>query len=283
MLIEVGPATMVIAGEREGKAFPFERREIEAYVGQVLHEIREALPILRLKAYRIKKTDYLPEAAKRMIGAVKAGDEATLTPMAAVAGAVADLVKEHLSLTTETDVLSVNNGGDISICNRSGRVMSIGIADIGSGVPTPYVLKVERTGFFGVATSGFGGRSFTLGLADIVSVMAETAALADAAATLIANRTCVESAGVVRRKARELDPLTDIPDELVTVDRGCLGADAVAAAVAKGEREAARLKSAGVIDDAVVILKGCTMHTIDGKSSVKLEVSHGSKETCHRC
>jgi hypothetical protein len=281
MLIEVGPATLALAGEKGGEAFPFERREIEVYLGRILHEIREALPILRQKAYRIKKIDYLPEPARRMIGAVKAVDEATLTPMAAVAGAVADLVREYLSTSWQIDLLSVNNGGDISICNRSGRLMRIGIGDIGSNIPTPYVLKKEGPGSFGVATSGFGGRSFTLGLADIVSVMADSAALADAAATLIANRTNVEATGVVRRRARELDPLTDIPDELVTVDRGCLTTDAVMAAVMNGERAAARLKSAGVIRDAIVILKGRMMHTMDDKSNVKLEVSNGSTEDCY--
>jgi hypothetical protein len=113
--------------------------------------------------------------------------------------------------------------------------------------------------------------------------MADSAALADAAATLIANRTNVEATGVVRRRARELDPLTDIPDELVTVERGCLDAEAVMAAVRNGREEAARLKSAGVIRDAVIILKGRVMHTIDDKSTTKLEVSHGSEENCHRC
>ncbi len=283
MLIEVGPATLVLAGEKGGEVFAFERGEVEACLGRILNGIREALPVLRQKAYRIRKTDYLPEPAKRMIMAVKAVDEETLTPMAAVAGAVADLVKEYLSSSGEMDLLSVNNGGDISICNRSGRTMTIGIGDAGSGMPTPYVLKVEGPGSFGVATSGFGGRSFTLGLADIVSVTADSAALADAAATLIANRTTVEAAGVVRRRAREVDPLTDIPDELVTVDRGCLDTEAVMAAVAKGREEAARLKSAGVIREAVVILKGCTMHTLDEKSVIKLEVLHGSAENCHHC
>ncbi len=282
MLIEVGPATIVLAGEKGGSTFPFARREVEAYVWQVLEEIREALPVLRQKAHRIKKIEYLPEPARRMISAVKAVDASTLTPMAAVAGTVADLVKEHLSSLREIDLLSVNNGGDISIGNRSGRPMSIGIGDIGSGAPTPYVLKVEGPGSFGVATSGFGGRSFTLGLADTVSVVADSAALADAAATLIANRTSAEATGVVRRKARELDPLTDIPDELVTVARGCLDTEAVITAVTNGYEEAARLKSAGVIREAVVILKGRMMHTIDNKSTIILEVSHGSEKNGDR-
>ena len=69
----------------------------------------------------------------------------------------------------------------------------------------------------------------------------------------------------------------------MTVERGCLDAEAVIAAVTNGREEAAKLKSAGVIRDAVVILKGQMMHTIDGKSTTKLEVSHGSEEDCHRC
>ena len=39
----------------------------------------------------------------------------------------------------------------------------------------------------GIATSGWRGRSFSLGIADAVTVLAERASLADAAATLIAN------------------------------------------------------------------------------------------------
>ncbi len=74
MLIEVGPATLVLAGEKGGEAFPFDRLEIEAYVARILHEIGEALPILRQKAYRIKQIDYLPKPAKRMIRAVRAVD-----------------------------------------------------------------------------------------------------------------------------------------------------------------------------------------------------------------
>src|SRR5512146_1545092 len=116
MFIEVGPATMMITGEKDGGPYPTDAAELKAFVAHVLSQVREALPVLRQKAFRIRKTAYLPEPARRMIEAVKAVDEATLTPMAAVAGVVADLVKEYLA-RREPEFISVNNGGDISVSN----------------------------------------------------------------------------------------------------------------------------------------------------------------------
>ncbi len=276
MLIEVGPATLVVSGEKGGRPFTFDRSAIETFVGRTLSEIRGDLPVLRQKAVRIKKVGWLSEAAQRMIRAVKAVDEATLTPMAAVAGTVADLVKEHLVLLDTFDFLSVNNGGDISLFNAPGRTMGIGIGDINRNIATPYVLKIAGGGSFGIASSGFGGRSFTLGLADVVSVIAETAAVADGAATFIGNMTTAEGRTIVRRKAQDIDPLTDIPDEMVTIERGELDRQTVAAALAAGLDHARRLKSAGVIMDALIILGEEMVDTIDDNSNLRLEeVPHG--------
>ncbi len=277
MLVEVGPATLVVSGQKDGRPVTLDRTAVETYVGRILCDIRENLPVLKQKAARITKAEWLSEAAQRMIRAVKAIDETTLTPMAAVAGTVADLVKEHLVGTHEFDFLSVNNGGDISVFNRPGRMMGIGIGDINRNVATPYVLKIAGGGSFGLASSGFGGRSFTLGLADVVTVIAGTAALADAAATFIGNMTTADAPGIVRRKAREIDPLTDIPEEMVTVDRGDLHNGTVLAALRYGWEHAVRLKSAGVITDVLIILKGEMMSTINENSNLRLEeeVAHG--------
>ncbi|OPY63349.1 MAG: hypothetical protein A4E57_03802 [Syntrophorhabdaceae bacterium PtaU1.Bin034] len=284
MLVEVGPATLSIAGERDGKPFPFDVKAIEAYVGEILGNIREELPVLKQKACRIKKTEWLSEPARRMIRAVKVVDEASLTPMAAVAGTVADLLKERLTAAERFDFLSVNNGGDISLFNAPGRAMRIGIGDINRNVATPYVLKMEGGGSFGIASSGFGGRSFTLGLADVVSVIADSAALADAAATFIANKTTTQADVIVRRKAGEIDPLTDIPEEMVTVERGELEEKAVKAALKSGWEQAAQLKSIGIIRDALVILSDHIMHTIDENSNLRLEeVSHGNQKNSDDC
>ncbi len=244
-----------------------------------MSEIRENLPVLKQKAVRIRKTGWLSEAAQRMIRAVKAVDETTLTPMAAVAGTVADLLKEHLVLLDAFDFLSVNNGGDISLFNAPGRTMRIGIGDINRNVATPYVLKIEGGGSFGIASSGFGGRSFTLGLADVVSVIARSAAVADAAATFIGNMTTAEGRTIVRRRARDIDALTDIPDEMVTIERGKPDKQTVAAALAHGHEHARRLKSAGVIMDALIILGEEMVDTIDDNSNLTLEeVPHGNQE-----
>ena len=129
-----------------------------------------------------------------MTAAAKMVSETTLTPMAAVAGTVADMVKEHFT-ARDIDLLMVNNGGDLSIFNATGRALTVGIGDIVTGKVTPYVIRLKDMRDLGMATSGFGGRSLTLGIADTVTAIAGTGAVADAAATHICNRTTVETDG----------------------------------------------------------------------------------------
>lgn len=277
MLIDVGPATLTVSGEKDGEPFLFDEAAIAARVETILADIRDCLPVLKQKAYRIKRTAYLPEVGRRMVEAVRSVDESTLTPMAAVAGAVADLLKEWLG-RGEADFISVNNGGDVSVLNRRGRTLTIGIGDIATASSVSCILKIEGLRDFGVASSGFGGRSFTLGLADVTTVLASSAALADAGATFICNKTTVETGRVIRRRASEIDPSTDIPDDMVTVERGVIGGSIVRMALANGREEAEKLKQAHVIMDAVVVLKEQVTSTIDDRSRLTLEVSHGNKE-----
>ncbi len=77
--------------------------------------------------------------------------------------------------------------------------------------------KERENASFGIATSGLGGRSLTCGIASAATVVAETASLADAAATAVANASFVEAPGVIRRPAERVDPQTDIPGIPVTV------------------------------------------------------------------
>jgi uncharacterized protein len=275
MLIDIGPATLVLKGEKEGRDYDFDRTAVTARVESILAQIGECLPVLKQKASRIRKTAYLPAVARAMIEAVKEVDPAALTPMAAVAGAVAGELLDFLKVE-DLEFLSVNNGGDIAVCNHRPKPVGIGIGDIRSGGPNPYALRIEGLTDFGVATSGFGGRSFTLGLADMVSVVARSAPLADAAATFICNHTNVEHASVVRRKAAEIDPSTDIPEEMVTVRIGELSREAVREALSKGKEAAERLKSEDRIHDAVIVLKGEAVATIEPGGNILLEVAHGN-------
>ena len=162
--------------------------------------------------------------------------------MAAVAGSVADAMKEFLK-NEGLDLVSVNNGGDISIFNIKGRGLKIDIGDIHTGKSSPYMLNIEQLIDYGLATSGFGGRSFTLGLADSVTVVAATGAVADAAATFICNCTNTESDLVIRQKASEIDPLTDIPDDNVTIRIGKLNDNDRLQALENGLNISANIKN----------------------------------------
>jgi uncharacterized protein len=274
MFIEIGPASLVVEGQKDGRTFRFDRQTIEKRIKEILDDIANFLPLLKQKACRIRNTSHLPEVVRKMVEAAKLVDEATLTPMAAVAGAVSDEIKSFLK-DLGLDMISVNNGGDISVHNKFGKALRIGIGDINAGRGTAYSLKIEGLRDYGLATSGFGGRSFTLGVADIGTVVAETGAIADAAATFICNRTDVETKKVVRRRASEIDPLTDIPDELVTVSVGELDRGLVLKALENGIEAAHSLKKGNVIHDAIVILGKETATTIGSDRRIKLEVQHG--------
>jgi hypothetical protein len=271
MFVEVGPVSAVVTGERDGIPFEFPKDDLEQMIRGLLGEIRDCLPILRQKAFKIKKWGLLPKIGRDMIEAVKRVDEDSLTPMAAVAGAVADHILADLA-NCDLDFISVNNGGDISIWNEKKRSLRIGLGDIQSGKNLPYNLMIRDRDRIGLATSGLGGRSFTLGIADLGTAVAESAALADAAATFICNQTNLEAPDIVRRKAVTLDAQTDIPEELVTVQVGELKTEQVQAALEAGLQAASRLKQEGVICGAVIMVKGEIVSTVHKNEPIHLEI-----------
>lgn len=275
MLIDIGPATMVVIGEKGGEEYTFNQGVVAARVEAILADIRECLPVLKLRAWKIKKTAALPSVARKMVAAASAIDAETLTPMSAVAGAVADELKDFLA-EEDLEFISVNNGGDVAVYNGRSAPVTIGIGNIREKSPTPYRFRIEGLREFGVATSGFGGRSFTLGLADIVTVVAASAPLADAAATFICNHTSLEDASVVRRRAAEIDPSTDIPEERVTVQIGALSRQKIREALALGKAVAERLKEEGKISEAVLLMRGETSQTIRDIKNIRLEVRDGN-------
>jgi hypothetical protein len=275
MFVEVGPASLVIQGEKDGRPFEFEREQLIKNVNSILGEIRDYLPVLKQKSYKIKNTKHMPDVPRKMVEAVKTIDEASLTPMAAVAGSVADAIKDFLK-SEGLDLVLVNNGGDISIFNENGRRLKIDIGDIFSCRRSPHALSIEHLGDYGIATSGFGGRSFTLGLADTVTVIAASGALADAAATFICNCTDTESDQVMRQRASEIDPLTDIPDELVTIRVNQLNEHDIFNSVENGLIIANNMIKQSNIYDAIIRLQGHTVATITGVSPIKLEVHDGN-------
>lgn len=137
-----------------------------------------------------------------------------VTPMAAVAGAVADAVLLAAG-TDGIDRAYANNGGDIALYLAPGQTLTCAIANP-LGPPTQVRVR-HADPVRGIATSGWRGRSHSLGIADCVTVLAKTAAKADAAATMIANRVdCPGHPGIVRRPARDLQADSDLGATPVT-------------------------------------------------------------------
>jgi ApbE superfamily uncharacterized protein (UPF0280 family) len=179
--------------------------------------------------------------------------------MAAVAGAVADtLLAAMQEAAPDLTRAYVNDGGDIAVFAAPGETLAIGLAAVPfPGTAFDGALRIgARDGIGGVATSGRHGRSFSLGIADAVTVLARDAATADAAATLIANAVDLDSPAIARRPARDLDPDSDLGDRPVVVACGALTADEVAAALDAGLARADAWCRAGLIRGAALRLAG---------------------------
>jgi hypothetical protein len=107
-----------------------------------------------------------------------------------------------------------------------------------------------------VATSGWKGRSFSLGIADSVTAFASTAAQADVAATIIANAIDLPcNPAIVRQPAAMLAPDSDLGERLVTVAVGALSEAEIDLALDAGENRVCELVRAGLIEGALLVLK----------------------------
>ncbi|MFM0735504.1 UPF0280 family protein [Paraburkholderia sediminicola] len=203
--------------------------------------------------------------ARRMWSACQPHCARYITPMAAVAGSVADelitaFAREGISRAF------INNGGDIALYLTKGQQYRVGVfADLAeaSGAKLPGDLALDAnltlddaTPIRGVATSGWRGRSFSLGIADSVTVLARNAATADAAATVIANAVNLDDAGIVRRPASSLKDDSDLGEMLVTVDVPSLPQPLIDLALARGVDAAQRLQKQGLIEGAALFLQG---------------------------
>ncbi|MEZ5931689.1 MAG: UPF0280 family protein [Alphaproteobacteria bacterium] len=187
--------------------------------------------------------------ARRMASAVARYPDVFVTPMAAVAGAVADEILEALVSGRDVPKAYVNNGGDIAFHLTAGeRVSALG--------PAGTIEIAYGDAASGLATSGAGGRSHSLGIADAVTVAARSAADADVAATLIANAVDLPGhPAITRVPASELAPDSDLGDRLVTTAVGALSDEDIETALDRGEAVARRYRSEGNVLEAVLSLR----------------------------
>lgn len=190
--------------------------------------------------------------------------EAFITPMAAVAGAVADHVLAALARAGITRAY-VNNGGDIALHLAPGESFTVGLVDRPDRPSLTGTARIPaESPVRGIATSGWRGRSFSLGIADAVTILAPSAAQADAAATIVANAVDLpRHPGVRREPACELQPDTDLGTRLVTRHVPRLSADEKALALESGLACAEDLIRRGLICAAALHLQGETLSAGD--------------------
>jgi len=250
--LQHGPIDLVI--EAFGVALEVETAYAQAFArfDDVLATLVGELPVLRRPVGAAHPLLQGP-VAWRMARAVWPHRAIHITPMAAVAGAVADEILAAMIAGRALDKAYVNNGGDIAFHLAPGHELRAGIfVDALDGVAHLHHASPVR----GIATSGWGGRSFSRGIADAVTVLARDAAAADAAATIVANAVDADHPLIVRQAANSLDPDSDLGALPVTVAVGTLPAAVVDTALERGAAEARRLQRAGLIEAAALSLQG---------------------------
>lgn len=258
--LQDGPIDLIV--EAEGRAADI-RNAYEAAARRftgLLDELCEELAELR-RAADPQRCPLKGVVARRMYHAVSpfAGDH-FITPMAAVAGSVAEEILGAMLEAAPLERAYVNNGGDIALHLDAGKQFSIGLMDRLDryGVVRTLVIGADDAAR-GIATSGRHGRSFSLGIADAVTVLARNASQADAAATIIANAVDLPGhPAIVRCPANELQPDSDLGARLVTRDVGELSYAEVELALEAGAACARKLLAAGLIEGATLRLLGDT-------------------------
>lgn len=224
----------------------------------ILDELCSELSLLRAQA---RSSGERPRGgtAERMFAVVRPYCERHfITPMAAVAGAVAETVLAAMTGAAELARAYVNNGGDIAIHLAHGRAYTVGMVERPEAVSLFGSVEISaESSVRGIATSGWRGRSFSLGIADAVTVLAKTAAEADAAATMLANTVDLPGHPAIRRvPACEISPDSDLGDLPVTRDVGPLSSHEIAQALCQGARYAEDLSKRGLVHSAALRLQG---------------------------
>jgi hypothetical protein len=218
--------------------------------------VRE-LPMLRKNAVQEHQVSH--PVAKLMVRACEPywrADHQFITPMAAVAGSVA----QHLLHHFERDGVrraAINNGGDIAFHLRDRERFNAGVVGNIEEARVDTMLQIDSDSpVRGVATSGWQGRSLSLGIAESVTVLAASASQADAAATMIANAVNSDHPAILRSPASSVRDDSDLGDLLVTRGVGPLPQVCVDEALQAGLDYAQRLKQRGQIVQASLWCQG---------------------------
>ena len=253
----------------------------------LLDGLMQEWPVLRLPVQAHQPCPLQGSVARRMWQAcLPWAAQHFITPMAAVAGSVAQSLIASYNRPGVARAW-VNNGGDIALHLMPGQSARVGLyADLARLPAHGWGQDIQLDGAFevthampvrGVATSGWRGRSFSFGIADSVTVLAATAAQADAAASMIANAVNVNHPGIVRQPAHSLRDMTDLGDLAVTVDVPRLPANLVQQALQNGWQCARECQAQGLMAAAFLVCQGQSMALTLGGAVDGEQVSFGNE------
>jgi ApbE superfamily uncharacterized protein (UPF0280 family) len=248
LIIEANGARGAISAAYDGAAQRFVT---------ILDELCAELPLLRSRATPCSLQPRGPIARIMASAVAPYCEQQFVTPMAAVAGAVAQAILAAMSPATELDRAYVNNGGDIAFHLSPGYGYTLGMIERPDFPRLLGSVQISASSpVRGAATSGWRGRSFSLGIADAVTVLAATAAQADAAATIIANAVDLPGhPAVTRVPAKEIAPDSDLGAIPVTRNVGSLADHEIGEALQNGVQVAEELRSRNFIDSAALCLQ----------------------------
>lgn len=255
-----GPIDLLLAADGDGRAI---KRALEGAWQQFAVLLSQlTVELKQLRQPLSTHTQFNGAVARRMAYACRPYLPQFVTPMAAVAGSVADELIQHFSREPAISRAYINNSGDIALHLQPGQQYQVGLfSDISRYRGTTSPLDADFTisdtlAVRGLATSGWRGRSFSLGIADSVTVLATTAASADVAATLIGNKVFVEHPAIHRAPANSLKDDTDLGEQLVVTHVGSLPRLVIEQALDNASKYAQPLVDSGRIYGAVIALQG---------------------------
>lgn len=265
VFFDYGPVSMVVTAlGSEGEGDTQLCRSAFPVIDDILRELGPAVLYLRRYPAQVDP-DELSGTARVMAEAVLATGDPWLTPMAAVAGSVSDAVADYLQSRGAVKV-TANNGGDIALRLAPGQSLGLGVLyDLEKGGVDRVVRLTPEKGVGGVATSGLGGRSLTTGIASGVTVFSARCAQADALATLLADRSIIDSPAVHTCRAGELDPDSDIADLTVVTGVDPLTEEEKAKALSQVMAEAELQYERGGLIACIATVQGRTAVFDPGK------------------
>ena len=248
LFIENGPTNII------AEAFSSEKMEIYdlicEYSSKFLKDL--SLEIETLKKPTSQKNKFVSDIANTMFESTKLFLPNFITPMASVAGSISELLMLKVLEKFKVNKIYINNGGDISLYISKNEKFNFSI----NGKTSCVIEYTGIDGFGGIATSGWKGRSFSMGVADSVTVIAEKASIADAAATIICNHIDLENSKKVKKTiANNLYEDTDLDNKLITVSVESLTDAEIRQALSRGKIISENYISKNLIKSVIINLQ----------------------------